>query len=649
MSFGRTGNILIVDLSNKKPTTIPTEPYASSFIGGRGFSVKMMYDQVDPKCSPYDPGNDLFFGPGVLTGTPAAGSSRLKITALGAGGYLRHAGLGGDIANAIKWAGYDLIVIQGKLDKPSYLYINNDSIEFRDAGHIWGHYTYETEQMIKDEIGKPAAVLCIGPGGENQVSYGSIHCGLGSAAGRCGMGSVMGSKNLKAIAVTGTRGVKVARMEDFLKLAEEQRKQYSEDKMTNFLIRDGVNTLAVGWQQAGLGARGNYGSADWDDMEMSQITEFEKKYGSSPHVCGSCPINHFRTFDVPGIGKGGAKCTGTYSVTGTLWNNDVKLGFEAYNLINKYGMDVMSSTNIISFLMELHEKGIISEKDTDGIPMNKGDADAIIPAIHKLGKQEGFGELFKDGVASGAEKIGRGAEEYAMSVKGLEVQPMEYRYMKPMALGNATNTKDYIDTPCDVVYGWVMAPNQEVKEEIEKFAEQVYGTRDAARPDKVDAAAIPVVDYENKVVAADMIGICKYIIPMFFSPFLDIQSKLASLATGVEISESDLMTAAQRVTTLERAYNVIRGMRRKDDTMPKRLFEEPVPSGPRKGERLNRADFKIMLDHYYALHSYDKDGIPKEEVFKKYDLMEEWKVFKKKVPEAQPVKNKKKSIKKNTP
>jgi len=158
MSSGWTGNILKVDLTNRQTSTIPTEPYMHSFIGGRGISVKMMYDQVDPKLSPFDPGNDLFFGPGVLTGTPAAGSSRLKISALGAGGYLRHAGLGGDIANAIKWAGYDLIVIQGKLDEPSYMYIHDDEIEFRDAGHIWGHYTYDTEQMVKDEIGKSAAV-----------------------------------------------------------------------------------------------------------------------------------------------------------------------------------------------------------------------------------------------------------------------------------------------------------------------------------------------------------------------------------------------------------------------------------------------------------------------------------------------------------
>lgn len=632
-SYGWTGNILRVDLSNRKNYIEPTAPYTGSFIGGRGISVKMLYDELDPKVTSFHPGNKIFFGPGVLTGTPAVGSSRLKITSVAVGGYLRHAGLGGDIANAIKWAGYDLIVVQGKLDKPSYLYINNGSIEFRDASHIWGKYTYDSEQTIKDEIGKPAAVLCIGPAGENQVSYGTVHCGWGSSAGRCGMGSIMGSKNLKAIAVSGTRGVKIARPEEFLKVAEEQRKTYAADQAANFVIRDLLRDLPFGWDQAGVGARGNFEACDWNQMEIKHVKEFNEKYASRPHVCGGCSINHFISYDVPGIGKGGAKCTGVYSVHATLWNNDWNLAFQAYNLINKYGMDVMSTSSIIAFLMELYEKGIITAKDTDGIPMKKGDADAILSAIHKLGKQEGFGKLFKDGVAAGAKKIGRGAEDYAMSVKGLELQPMEFRYMKPQALANATNTKDFIDSPCDYSYAWAQSPPP-VQEQLEQLAEKIYGTRDAARPDKYESAPPVVVDFESKVAAGDMVGICKYLIPMMFSFFLDMPAKLVSLATGVEISEPELMTAAQRVVTLERACQVIQGIRRKDDTLPKRLFEEPVPSGPHKGDKLDKANFDKMVDHYYALHGYDSNGVPKEETFKKFGLLAEWKVFRDKVPEA---------------
>lgn len=634
MSFGRAGNILRIDLSNKKSRIELTEPYTRSFIAGRGISVKMIYDEIGPKVTPYDPGNKLFFGPGLLTGTPATGSSRMKITAIAAGGYLRHSSIGADIPNAIKWAGYDLIILEGKSDKPCYLYIHNDSVEFRDANHLWGKNTNETDQMIKDEIGKPAAVVCIGPAGENQVSYGSIRSGWGNSASRCGMGSVMGSKNVKAIAVIGTRGVKIARMEEFLKETEEQRNVYASNASSNFLIHDVLKDIAFGWDYFGVGARGNFEACDWNQLKIGHIDEFYNKYALHPRVCGSCSISHFVTYDIPGIGKCGVNnCTGLYSVTATLWNNDWDLAFQAFNLANNYGMDIMSASSIIAFLMELYEKGIITAKDTDGIPMKKGDANAILSTIHKLAKQEGYGKLFKDGVAAGAKKIGRGAEEYAMSIKGLEPQPMEYRYMKPQALACVTNTRDFIDSPCDYSYGWAQSPPP-VQEQLEALAEQIYGTRDAARPDKYEPAPPVVIDFENKVVAGDMVGICKYLVPMMFSFFMDVPAKIASLATGVEMSETELMTAAQRVVTLERADHVIRGMRRKDDTMPKRLFKEPVPDGPHKGERLEKAKFDKMLDHYYALHDYDENGVPTEKAFKKFGLLEEWKVFKNKVPEA---------------
>lgn len=634
MPFGWTGNILRVDLSSKKVSIEPTEPYTRSFIGGRGISVKMLFDEVGPKVGAYDPENRLFFGPGVLTGTPAVGSSRLKVTAVGAGGYLRHSGIGGDVPNALKWAGYDLLVIQGKLDKPGYIYINNDTVEFKDASHIWGKATNETSQMVQNEVGKQTPVLCIGLGGENQVSYGSIRSGWGDSASRCGMGGVMGSKNLKAIAVTGSLGVKIARPEEFLKAAEEQIKAYAANENSKFLLYEATKDIAFGWDYFGIGVRGNYEACDWNQLKIGHVNEFYDKHVCHPNVCGSCTLNHFVTYDVPGVGKGGMNnCTGLYSVIGTIWNNDYKLAFQAFNLINNYGMDVMSVGNIIAFLMELYEKGIITEKDTDGIPMKKGDANAIISTIHKLARQEGFGKLFKDGVAAGAGKIGRGAEEYAMSIKGLEPQPMEYRYMKPQALASATNTRDFIDSPCDLSYGWAQSPPP-VQEQLELLAEKIYGTRDAAKPDKYGAAAPVVVDFENKVAAGDMVGICKFLVPMMFSFFLDVPANIVSLATGVEISEADLMTAAQREITLERAHSVMRGMRRKDDTLPKRLFEEPVPGGTHKGDRLEKAKFDAMLDHYYSVHGYDENGVPKEETFKKFGLREEWKVFKAKVPEA---------------
>ena len=632
MSFGWAGKILRVDLSNRESSTEPVEPYTRSFVGGRGISVKMLFDEVDPQLSPFDPENKLFFGPGVLTGTPATGSDRLKVTALAAGGFLRNAGLGGSVPNAIKCAGYDLIVVQGKSDKPVYLYINNDSVEFKDASHIWGKDTYETQQIIKDELGQSVEVMCIGPAGENAVIFGSIHTGWTSAAGRCGFGGIMGSKNLKAIAVRGTREVKIAQLEEFLKVAEEQKK-FFENKDAKMVLQTGPDRwIAWGFQEFGTGPRGNWEACDWAPMYITRMDEFASTYGQGEEACGKCPISHYTIYEVPGIGRGGAKCTGLHSVTATLWNNDWKLGFHAYNLINRYGLDVMSAASVIAFLMELYDKGIITAKDTDGIPMRKGDENAIISAIHKIGKQEGFGKLFKDGVSDGARKIGRGAEDYAMAVKGMELQPFEYRAIKQSALAAATNTKDVIDAVNLVWYDWQAAPDRAAKDAIEKKAVELYGTTEAAFPESYQGAVISTATDEGKTAAVDMVGVCKWLIPWFLTESLEIPAKLLSLATGVEMSETDLLFAAQRVVTLERSFNVIKGMRRKDDTLPKRLFEEPVPSGPVKGERLDKVKFDKMIDDYYALRGYDKDGVPKEETFRKYGLSSEWKVFEKKVP-----------------
>ena len=635
MSYGWAGQILRVDLSNGESSTEPVEPYTPSFLGGRGISVKILYDEVNPQLSSHDPENKLFFGPGVLTGTPAAGSSRLKVTAMAAGGFLRNSGLGGAIPNAIKWAGYDLIVIQGKSDKPVYLYIHNDSVQLKDASHLWGKDVYETQQIIRNELGESAEVLCIGPGGENEVAFGSIHADWGSAAGRCGFGGIMGSKNLKAIAVRGTRGVEIANSEEFLRVTEEQRKSWIEHEATIAEMQTADKWLAWACQQSGVGALGNFEACDSKTVNITKMDEFADKYGIGPHVCGSCPFAHFLIYEVPGIGRSTAKCTPTFNVTGTLWNDDWKLGFQAYNLCNRYGVDVISTTNIIAFLMELYDKGIITAKDTNGITMGRGDGHAIISAIHKIGKQEGFGKLFKDGVAQGARKIGRDAEKYAMATKEMELQPFEYRLVKQFALATAVNSKDLIDAINERVYNWATAlGDQAVKDVEERISEELYGTKEAAFPQNYEAAVAPTVAEEGKIAAGDMVGVCKYLIPWFVTERLDIQAKQVSLATGVEVSEADLLFAGQRVVTLERAFNVIKGMRRKDDTLPARFFEEPVPREPHKGERLLKAKFDKMIDDYYALRGYDKDGVPTEETFKKYGLLSEWEVFKKKVPKG---------------
>ncbi|MFC1950438.1 aldehyde ferredoxin oxidoreductase family protein [Chloroflexota bacterium] len=640
MVFGWAGQILKLDLSNMVASTVPTQSYTKHFIGGRGISVKMLYDEVKPKVSMFDPENKICFAPGVLTGTPATGSSRAKITALSAGGLLRNSGIGGHVPEAIKLAGYDLIMAEGKAEKPVYAFVNGDSVEFKNASHLWGKDVYEAQQLIKDELGKGIEILCIGPGGENEVAFGSVHTDWSSVAGRCGFGGIMGSKNLKAIAVRGSGSIKIAKLEEFLKVAQEQREQFaSREEDIEDMRHGGDRWLAHNGQNGGTFARGNWedykGPLDWDNMKIGTMDELAQQYGAGPLVCGSCPISHFILYDIPQVGKGAAKCTGTTNVTGTLWVNDWKDAFHFYNLMNRYGLDCMSTSNIIAFLMELYDKGIITEKDTDGIAMERGNNEAILAAIHKIGRQEGFGKLFKNGVVQGAKQIGRGAEDYAMAVKELELEPWEYRAIKALALGVVTNSKDNIDALPENLYRWLEAPDEKTKIHWQKEAEKLYGEKEAAIPSSYEGPPSAIVYEEGAVAASDMVGMCKWLIPFYMTEHYDVQAKLFSLATGVELDEEGLLFAAQRVITLERAFNVIRGVKRKSDTLPKRMFKEPVPTGPFKGDRLDKAKFDKMLSKYYALRDYDSDGVPTEASFTKYGLTSEWKSFKKLVPSSE--------------
>jgi len=616
MSFGWSGKILRIDLSEMRSMTEDTEPYTHSFIGGKGINLKIMYDEVGTEVTPFDPANRICFGPGVLAGTLAPASSRTKVTSMSTNGLIASSGLGGYIGAAIRHAGYDNLVIQGTSDKPVYLNINDDLVEFKDASPISGLGTQETQRAIKEEVGESAVVMSIGPGGENLVSSACIMTGMGSAAGRHGIGAIMGAKNLKGIAVKGTHEIRIAKMEEFIAACLRAQKTLLEDPSMKTQGKDGVGdkyTLNM-ISEVGLLPLGNWEeeNAEWDKrggFDSEGGDRFWNHYAIHQYGCFGCPVNHFHVFDVPGIGCGTTKCNGWEAFASNVWNNDRKVIFHANYICTHYGLDVISIGNIISFLMELYHKGIITEKDTDGLQMRRGDGGAIINTIHKIGMQEGFGKLFRNGVLGAARMIGRDAEECAMVVKGLEMEAYEYRAYKSLALAAALTTGSPSDgPPLDCFY--LEEPTGYDPTSYEEKAQRVW-------------------DYRNRVTAVDMLGTCKWLIPWTVESSLEMPAKLFSLATGVDTSEADLLFAAQRVETLERAFNVRKGVRRKDDTLPKRLFETAASGLKVKGQELDRVKFENMIDEYYSLRGWGEDGIPTEETFKKFDLLSEWEIFKK--------------------
>lgn len=627
MSFGWSGRILRIDLTRNESWTEDVEPYAEAFIGGRGINVKIVYDEVSPKTQPFDPANRLCLGPGPLTGTLAPCSGRMKITALSPNGLLANSGIGGYIGAKIRHAGYDNVVIQGKSSKPMYLLIRDDVIEYRDASHLWGKDTRETQRMIKEEVGDSAEVMCIGPAGENLVSFACIVTGMGSGAGRSGFGAVMGSKNLKAVVVQGSREIGIAKVEEFIAAAQEAHIHVREHPGMQKTAVQGLgekNTIDLAYDYGQL-PLGNWEveDANWDEFGgFPGAEEFYDRYAAHQYGCFGCPVNHYHVFDVPEIGTGTIKCVGWAYFASNIWNKDRKVMFHASHLCNQYGLDWTAAGVAISFLMELYHKGVITEKDTDGIPMERGDERAIISTIHKIGKQEGFGKLFKGGVLDAAGKIGRDADEYAMVVKGAEIEPYDVRAYKSEALVAALAAGTIVEG-LSIEFSYIGDP-----ETVERFVEKTYGSRKYAVQTSYEGKPVIVWDYENRLMAIDMLGLCHWIFPRR-NPELDTPARLFSLATGRATTWDDLSLAAQRAKTLERAFDVRRGVRRKDDTLPNRFFETAVPGGRFGGERLDREKFEGMLDEYYALRGWDEDGVPTEETFMKFGLESEWRVFRK--------------------
>jgi aldehyde:ferredoxin oxidoreductase len=625
MSFGWSGDILRVDLSAKRSWTEPTEPYARSFIGGRGINVKVVYDEVGDAVSPYDPENRICFGPGPLTGTLAPCSGRMKVTAMAPNGLLANSGIGGFIGAKIRHAGYDNLVIQGKSDEPVYLYLNDDSVEFRDARHLWGKDTQATQRAIKEEIGDSVEIMCIGQGGEKLVSFGCIVTGLGSGAGRSGFGAIMGSKNLKAVAVDGTREIRIAHPDEFVTAASEAQRMVRE--------HPGMQKTAVqgmGEKQT-LGLAHDYGQLTLGNWEVQDVSweefggfpgadEFYSKYAVHQFGCFGCPVNHYHVFSVPGIGTGVIKCVGWAYFASNVWNRDREVMFHAAYLCNQYGLDWTAAGAAISFLMELYHRGIITEKDTDGIPMTRGSEQAIISTIDKIAKQEGFGELLRDGVWQAAKTIGSGAEECAMVVKGAEIEPYDIRAYKSEALVAALAAGTIVEG-LSIEFSYIGDP-----ETVERFVEETYGSKEYAVQTSYEGKPLIVWDYENRLMTGDMLGLCHWIFPRR-NPSFEIPAKLFSLATGREASWEQLSFAAQRAKTLERAFDVRRGVTRADDTLPKRMFDTSVPGGRFDGERLDRQAFDKMLDEYYALRGWDERGLPTEETFKRYGLASEWRAL----------------------
>ena len=403
------GTILRVDLTTGTMKREPTSRYTGDYIGDAGIAAKIFWEEVPPETRPFDPANLLMFNTGPLTGTLLGNKATISSkTPVRANNPFAFVGMGGQFPSEIKFAGYDHIIIKGKAEKPSYLLIDNDRIEIRDAAHLWGLDVHETQRKIKEEAGdQDVQVACIGPAGEVLVVYAMIVHDIENTAAKKGFGAVMGSKNLKAIAVRGTKGLKIADPKAFLSLYDEYYEEISEGRASTFVKMaksEGISRqIAEGYNTA-------YGAQVPDELPPSPTKEWVSKYKVGSLGCAFCPVQCHQNYSVPGIGNGGAVCV-TY--LGLIYQamykgTDFEVWWRRTMLANRYGVDVLQIEMIGGWLMELYRRGLITADDTDGIPFERGSDEAITALIEKIAKRQGFGRFFADGIVPAARSWGRG-------------------------------------------------------------------------------------------------------------------------------------------------------------------------------------------------------------------------------------------------
>jgi aldehyde:ferredoxin oxidoreductase len=613
--YGGHGKLLRVNLTEHTISQehIP-ENLFDKFLTGAGLATHYLYHEVPKGAEPLGPDNELILMTGALTGTTAPSTGRFnwvfKSPLTGLWAQSNSAGFWGV---DFKKTGFDGIIFQGISAKPVYLIITEDKTELIDASHLWGKGVFETTALIKKELGEKFNVDCIGIAGENLVRYASIMNDLHRAAGRCGGGAVMGSKKLKAVAVFGKKPVKLANPGSFAEVAKKQFELLDQHMFKVALETFGTNVVIDL-----VNVRGGFPTRNWQTSAFPEIEEINSQALSDKVLekslgCFACPLKCGRGSEIRRGKYKGARGEGPeYESVGTLGGGcqvtDLEAITKAHYLCNDYGMDTISTGATIAFAMECYEKGILTNKDAEGLELKFGDADVVIESIHKIAKREGIGNLLAEGTRRMAQKLDKGAEKFAMHVKGLELPAYDSRAVQITGLAYAVANRGgdhvtaYIQGPTFLDIPFLCIPDSQIKDPL------------VADPSEVHI----LVALENVMTALDTLGACKF---MGFCVSSEEWVELVEHCLGHKFTYDDLVKIGERAYNLARVFNVREGVTRADDTLPPRLLEEPLTEGPAAG-KVNE-NLPAMLDKYYELRGWDKvTGKPTPEKLRELGLEE---------------------------
>ena len=593
MPYGYNSKILRVNLTNRQMSTEePDEDFYRRYMGGRGFIGYYLLKELQPGIEPLSPDNKLIFATGVITGGRIAGSGRNSVGAKSplTDGY-GEAEAGGYWGPELKRAGYDAIILEGKSEKPVYLWLGSGEPELRDASHLWGKTTLETETAIREELGdKNIKTALIGPAGENQVRVACILNDISHAYGRSGMGAVMGSKNLKGIAARGKNPPAIADQTKIKEIASWIGQNYSKG-MQDLGTSGGLMGLNQG---GGLPTR-NFREGVFEGAEAISGQTMRDTILINRGTCYACPVKCKRVVKVDEPYKVDPAYGGPeYETLGSLGSNcgvdNLAAVSKANELCNALGLDTIGVGTVISFAMDCFENGIITENDTDGIQLNFGNADAMVKMVEMIAMRQGIGDLLAEGVKRAAEKIGKGASEFAMHVKGQEFPMHEPRFKPGMGMGYAISP-----TGADHMQGMHDAGSTDVgPDKVRRFLYSQFWS-----------------SFRNCA------GICVFL-PYTQTQFPEIIQGL----TGWNVTDWDLMKVGERTLNMTRAFNVREGFTKADDIFPKRIHEA-FTSGPLAGVGYGGDRLSEAVSIYYDMAGWDREtGVPRRGKLQELDI--EW-------------------------
>lgn len=612
MSNGYWGRVVRVNLSEGtiKEETV-SEDIWEKVLGGAGYGAKVLHDEVGEEIGGLDPENRIIFGVGPFQATQQTGAAKFCIVAKSPlTGIFGETAAGAGWGIELKRAGYDAIVVEGKSKKPVYLWINNGKAEIKDGGGVWGKDSYAASDEILMEVGDPkSSIACIGQAGEKQVAIACVVVDKHSFGGRCGLGAVMGSKNLKAIVVRGTQSTPVHDPERLSELNKEVGKKIF-DGTKDWLRAHGTPFVEVGCEELG-DTPIKYWSGDvWTEgAKKLGAPTYTNVLNAKPWPCKFCVVGCHRHVQIEAPSEYATEGAGPeYETLGMLGNcclmDDLEALAKMNEWCNRYGIDTISTGAFIGFAMDCFEKGILKEKDTEGLTLRWGDKEVMFQLIHKIGKREGFGELFSRGIIPAANAFGKQASELAMHVKGLDMPAHDPRAFFSLAINYATGSAGghhERGNPQVASLGFPL-PEAGITETVDRF--------------QMDNSEFVAAKYQDYGALTNSLCHCKFM--LFGGMTLTDLLNTLNAVTGWNWTMQQFLRTGERIFTLQRVVNVKYGINRKDDILPMKIFE-PAKEGSRAGKI--PVPFEPALDRYYELRGWDDQGIPKKEKLKELQIL----------------------------